>query len=194
MLTDAHCHPFNLARVFPEAEEERFKQGVRCAASATVAEEFMYNRELSKMAREVGAPEILPCFAVHPQMPASPKAAENEIENALAALHSFASDGELAAVGETGFDLYNSQFRETEAVQDTLFAAHIESALLYGLTVVIHARRAMHKIFAASKSLAKCRAVVFHSWSGTLGEGQSLLRRGINAFFSFGAIITLNHR
>ncbi len=52
----------------------------------------------------------------------------------------------------------------------------------------------MHKIFAHAPALKKCRALVFHSWSGTQGEGEALLNRGINAFFSFGAAITLNHR
>jgi TatD DNase family protein len=60
--------------------------------------------------------------------------------------------------------------------------------------MVIHVRRAMHKIFAASSELKKCRAVIFHSWPGTMGEGEALLRRGINAFFSFGNTIMLNHR
>jgi TatD DNase family protein len=194
MLTDVHCHPFYLARVLPEAEEERRRLGVRCAASAADAEEFAYNSRLSEKVKAEGTAEILPCFAVHPQMPAARTVCEKEIEEGLAALHSFAAGGLLAAVGETGFDLYNAQFRETEAVQDRLFAAHIETALLHDLPVIIHARRAMHKIFAASKSLKKCRAVIFHSWSGTVGEGRSLLRRGINAFFSFGAIIVHNHR
>jgi TatD DNase family protein len=29
---------------------------------------------------------------------------------------------------------------------------------------------------------------------GTLGEGESLLRRGVNAYFSFGTPILLNHK
>jgi TatD DNase family protein len=98
------------------------------------------------------------------------------------------------AVGECGFDLYNAQFRETEAVQDEIFAIHLEVALRYGLPVVIHARRAMHKIFAATAILKKCKAVIFHSWPGTLDEGISLLRRGVNAYFSFGNVIRLNHK
>jgi len=52
----------------------------------------------------------------------------------------------------------------------------------------------MHKIFANSAEIKKCRAVVFHSWSGTAGEGEALLRQGVNAFFSFGATIMLNHK
>jgi len=52
----------------------------------------------------------------------------------------------------------------------------------------------MHKVFTHCAALKKCRAVVFHSWSGTAGEGEALLRRGVNAFFSFGTTVALNHK
>jgi len=189
MLTDAHCHPFDLARHFPAAEDERRRLGVMCAASATTVEEFVYCEQLSQ--RADGAP-LLPCFAVHPQMPAVEQSVNRDEQ--LAALETLAAQGRLAAVGETGFDLYNVAFRETEKIQDALFAAHLKTALRHGLPLVIHARRAMHKIFAHEVSLKKCRAVIFHSWPGTAGEGEALLKRGINAFFSFGNVIRLNHR
>jgi len=190
MLTDAHCHPFDFSRVFPEAEAQRRRLGVFCAASATDMEEFAYNEELARKAAVDGVAGILPCFAVHPQMPV----AKTGYENSLESLESLAGQGRLAAIGETGFDLYNVAFRETEAVQDRLFAIHLETALRHGLPVVIHARRAMRKIFDASRLLSKCKAVIFHSWPGTMGEGEALLRRGVNAYFSFGAVILLNHR
>ncbi|MDR2717558.1 MAG: TatD family hydrolase [Treponema sp.] len=187
LFTDAHCHPFNLAQCFPAAEDERRQLGVMCAASATTMEEFTYCEQLSREAD--AAPPLLPCFAVHPQMPQAMSADEQ-----LAALETLAAQGRLAAVGETGFDLYNAAFRETEKIQDALFAAHLEAALRHGLPLVIHVRRAMHKIFIHAALLKKCRAVIFHSWPGTAGEGDALLRRGINAFFSFGSVIRLNHR
>jgi TatD DNase family protein len=52
----------------------------------------------------------------------------------------------------------------------------------------------MHKVFAHTAFLKKVPAVVFHSWPGTLGEGQALIRRGVNVFFSFGGVILKNHR
>jgi TatD DNase family protein len=188
MLTDAHCHPFDLAAPFPAAEDERWRLGVMCAASATTIEEFEYCEGLS---RQAGAP-LLPCFAVHPQMPMSNE--KLAMRKGLDVLDAMAAEGRLKAVGETGFDLYNAAFRETEKIQDELFAAHLEAALRYDLPMVIHVRRAMHKVFAQAPALKKCRAVVFHSWPGTAGEGDALLRRGINAFFSFGTTIMLNHR
>ena len=182
MLTDAHCHPFDLAACFPGAEEERQGLGVVCAASATTLEEFEYCE---------GLPSVLPCFAVHPQIMGN---GESQVIKGLEVLDRLAAEGRLAAVGETGFDLYNAGFRKTEKMQDEVFGVHLETALRYDLPLVIHARRAMHKIFAHASALKKCRAVIFHSWPGTIGEGESLIRRGINAFFSFGTTVLLNHR
>jgi TatD DNase family protein len=199
MLTCAHCHPFDLVRVYPEAEEERRKLKVLAAASSCDLEEFSYIEGLAGKAAENAETAMLPCFAVHPQMPAmiaanGNKTRGNVINESLETLHKLAAEGRIAAVGECGFDLYNAQFRETEALQDRVFAAHLEVALRYGLPAVIHARRAMHKIFAAASVLKKCKAVIFHSWPGALDEGLSLLRRGVNAYFSFGNVIRLNHR
>ncbi|MDR2924247.1 MAG: TatD family hydrolase [Treponema sp.] len=194
MLVDAHCHPFDLAEHIA-AEEERRALGVICASSAASLEEFEYCERLSAKAKADNAAPMLPCFAVHPQMAlVLGKHTLCSFQDSLSALDTFAAQGRLCAVGETGFDLYNAAFKETEKIQDELFAAHLEIALRRDLPLVIHSRRAMHKIFAQAPALKKCRAVVFHSWPGTMGEGEALIRRGINVFFSFGAAITLNHR
>jgi len=203
LLTDAHCHPFDLAKHLPAAEDERRRLGVMCAASAATMEEFTYCERLSRQEQVVSlndtAPSngalLLSCFAVHPQMPqAAPVAEQSSCNEQLAVLETLAAQGRLAAVGETGFDLYNAAFRETEEIQEKLFAVHLEAALRHNLPLVIHVRRAMHKIFAHAATLKKCRAVIFHSWPGTAGEGEAMLKRGINAYFSFGNVIMLNHR
>jgi len=200
MLTDAHCHPADLVERFPAAEEQRRQLGVMCAASATTAEEFALcerlSREAARNAGDSGAAPLLPCFAIHPQMPAIANNREQVTGNkeGLALLETLAAEGRLSAVGETGFDLFDAGLRATEKIQDELFAAHVAVALRYGLPLVMHVRRAMHKVFACSSELKKCKAVVFHSWSGTAGEGEALLRRGVNAYFSLGNTIMLNHR
>jgi TatD DNase family protein len=109
-------------------------------------------------------------------------------------LYSLGANGRLDAVGETGFDLYEERFRAAEKIQDDLFACHLETALRHDLPIILHVRRAMHKIFPFARELKKLRAVVFHSWPGSMGEGEALLRRGINAYFSFGAVVLKNHR
>jgi TatD DNase family protein len=129
-----------------------------------------------------------------PMAAPAPMAPARDFRSLLETLQALAAAGRLDAVGETGFDLYDAAYRETEAAQESLFAAHVETALARDLPLVLHVRRGMHKIFAHAKTLRRCRALIFHSWPGTLGEGEALLRRGINAFFSFGAAIRLNHR
>ena len=207
MFTDAHCHPYDLAAFFPEAEDERRRLGLICVSSTSSLEEFEYHEHLSLQAKADNAAPMLLCFAVHPaklhainneQLTMNTreleKSKENLVYDSIEILDTLAAQGKLVAVGETGFDLYNAAFRETEKWQDEMFAAHLETALHYDLPLVIHVRRAMHKIFAYSVELKKCRAVIFHSWPGTVGEGEALLKRGINAFFSFGTTVLLNHR
>jgi len=192
-MTDAHCHPWDFLEHAVCAESERRESGTACAASSWNREQFEYHEGLARKAREDGAPPLFCCFALHPQLAAADDG-EFSPREGLELLQSLAAAGRLDAVGETGFDLYNAQFRAGEKLQDELFAAHVSTALEYGLPLVIHARRAMHKIFPFTPELKKLPAVVFHSWPGTRGEGEALLRRGVNAFFSFGTTVTNNHR
>jgi TatD DNase family protein len=196
MAADAHAHPRDLLALFPGAEEERRRLGVPCAASAWNGEEFALHRKLAAAADRDGAPPCRLCFAVHPQLPrmTGTAAGESGFGPSLDLLAELAAAGTLAAVGETGFDLYGAAFRETENIQDELFKVHLEIALAYKLPLVLHVRRAMHKIFPHTRSLKRLPAVVFHSWPGSPDEGFTLLRRGIPAFFSFGTILMLNHR
>jgi TatD DNase family protein len=207
MPCDAHVHLKNLLELEPEAEKTRRRLGIAAAASAWTREEFTFHRELAAAALRDGAPPVFPCFAVHPPAAASPvtergasvtgEAAAQPaavIRDSVAALAEYAASRELAAVGETGFDLFDADYRATEAEQERLFALHLDIALQYGLPLVLHVRRAMHKIFPYTGTLKKLPAVVFHSWPGSPAEGFSFLRRGINVFFSFGTTIMLNHK
>jgi len=197
-MTDAHCHPWDLLSFQKNAEEERKETGTAAAASSWNLEDFLYHEGLAKKAREQGAPPLFCCFALHPQL--APEFMEGSqtpglsLPASLDLLRSLAAEDRLAALGETGFDLYNEKYRAAEKIQDEIFACHLETALQYNLPVVLHVRRAMHKIFPFAKELKKLPAVVFHSWPGTSGEGEALLKRGINAYFSFGAVVLKNHK
>ncbi|MDR2499664.1 MAG: TatD family hydrolase [Treponema sp.] len=197
MASDAHAHPSDIKAVFPGAEDERLRLGAACAASAWNRAGFEYHQRLAEQAREQGGAPLALCFAVHPQLPAAVNSRNIEagmVEQSLNTLAVLAESGQLDAIGETGFDLYDRSFRDTEAAQDALFAVHLDIALERRLPLVFHIRRAMHKVFAHSAALKRLPAVVFHSYPGTLSEGESLLRRGVNAYFSFGAAIAMNHK
>ena len=199
-MTDAHCHPWDLKEYCEEAEKERRETGTACAASSWNRKEFEYHELLAQKAKADGAPPLFRCFALHPQL--APALLENRnppdekfsLNSGLELLQSLAAEGRLQAVGETGFDLYDAQFKAAEKIQDEMFAPHLETALRCGLPMVLHVRRAMHKIFPFAGDLKKLPAVVFHSWPGTRGEGEALLKRGINAYFSFGTVVLKNHK
>ena len=215
MLTDAHCHHYDLSQIFPEAEHERREiispygeKGVTAASSAFNAKEISHNEEIAHNAANEQAAALIPCFGIHPQFFSAWNkecGVRNEelgiknklktlIDEKLFMLDNLALNKRISAVGECGFDLYSKALRETEFWQDKVFLEHLETANRHNLPVILHVRRAMHKIFPLTKQLSKCKAVVFHSWPGTYEEAVSLLRRGVNAYFSFGNIIILNHK
>ncbi|MDR2501197.1 MAG: TatD family hydrolase [Treponema sp.] len=191
MPSDAHAHPYDLLQVFPQGEEERRALGISCAASAWNLREFEAQEELARQARIDRAAPVLLCFAVHPQLAAAPA---SRVRPSLEALETLVREGRLAGVGETGFDYYRPDFREAGPFQEELFQTHLELALSGGLPVTLHLRRAMHKAFAHAKALGKLPAVIFHAYPGSFEEGLSLLKQGINAYFSFGTALLLNHK
>ena len=188
MYIDVHCHPFDLNKIAPLQEIK-----ASALASAWSIEEFLFNEKLT----------ILNSFGIHPQLEAvinkdplslAVLTQAAPTTQSLKTLEKLAAEKRLAAVGECGFDLFNDEYKATEAWQNEVFAAQLEIALKYDLLIVLHVRRAMHKIFAFAKKLKQCRAVIFHSWQGTPEEGQSLIRRGVNVYFSFGNTILNGHK
>jgi len=214
MLTDAHCHPYDKIKTLPKTENESDiilsggigQSDVLAAASACSLEEFIYNEKLARNTTINNSLRLLPCFGIHPQLflvtsdecgitnDLMRDSNEMKVKDLLDTLNMLASERRIYAIGECGFDLYNAAFRGTEKIQEIIFAEHLETAIKYGLPVVLHVRRAMNKIFNCAKTLSKCKSVIFHSWSGTYEEALSLLSRGINVYFSFGNTVMLNHK
>jgi TatD DNase family protein len=191
MPSDAHAHPKDLLALDPDAELERRGLGISCAASAWNEEEFLFQERLALDSSSAGAPPIALCFGAHPQLLRGDAAA------ALAAvsfLGRLAAERRIAAVGEIGFDFFDAAYRETAEAQDAVFVRQLAVAREFRLPCVLHLRRAMHKAFEHSAELAALPAVVFHSYSGTAAEAESLVKRGINAYFSFGTPVFLNHK
>jgi len=191
MASDAHAHPLDLIKLFPEAETERRANGVACAASSWNGAEFLAQERMSISAKAEAAPPMVRCFGVHPQLVLQdPHSVGPSLEN----LHALVGQKRIAVIGEIGFDLFDAAYRATEGDQENLFRAEINLAIEYSLPVVLHIRKAMHKVFAYSRELARLPAVVLHSYSGTLREAVDLRSRGIPAYFSFGTPILLNHK
>lgn len=108
-------------------------------------------------------------------------------------LEKLASEKKIAAVGEFGFDFYNGRSREEEAKQREFFLAQCSVAEKYELPAVIHVRRGMAELFSDVLLLKRLPAVIFHCYPGTAEEGCAFLKRGVNAFFSFGTPLVKNY-
>jgi TatD DNase family protein len=116
-------------------------------------------------------------FGVHPQNPDT---------RLIGFLETLAVENKIDAVGEAGFDFFTDEYKADEARQKEAWNAQLECASRAQKPLVIHCRKALHMIFAGTKRLQKIPRCVFHSFAGSPQEARSLLKRGINAYFSFG--------
>jgi TatD DNase family protein len=191
MASDSHAHPYDLNKIFPNAEAERQSLKVCCAASAWNEEQFLYHEKLSQESKERCGPKMLLCFGIHPQLPREDTSKITQLSQFLQEL---ASSKKLHAIGETGFDFFDEEYRATSIIQEELFLFHLNIAKEFQLPIVLHIRKAMDKVFYYAKDLAKIPSVIFHSYSGTYREAEDILKRKVNAYFSFGTTIALNHK
>jgi TatD DNase family protein len=122
------------------------------------------------------SPYVYKSAGIHPQDPQTASIAY--IEAAL-------KKHQLHAVGEIGFD-FSGHYKHSARTQEEIFIIQTELAIRYNRPVIIHSRKATHKIFEHIKLLKQCRGVVFHNAMLTLTESRSLLQKGVNAFFSIG--------
>ncbi|MDR2601790.1 MAG: TatD family hydrolase [Spirochaetaceae bacterium] len=187
MASDAHAHPFYLARFFKDCEAQRLELKIPCAASAWSAEEFIFNESLAAKSALNREASMALCFGVHPQLPLIQKmeSSPDLAPESFNFLQTLVSEKRIKAVGECGVDFFNAAFRSTETEQEELFTKQLDLAVENDLPVVLHIRRSIDSVFKKTALLKKIKAVVFHSYCGTEKEAFSLLKRGINCYFSF---------
>ena len=154
----------------PVFEEGIDWQGISCAHSI---KEF----EIQKNAPSC----IIQSYGMHPQN------AENEnIKESAEFLENLLNKNLISFIGEAGFDYFSDEFKKAEKIQEEIWNIQLELALKYNVPLVVHCRKANHKLFEYSKQLKKLPEVLFHSFMGPPVEARSLLNRGIHGYFSFG--------
>ncbi len=124
---------------------------------------------------------IIPAFGLHPQ-----SAGFIDVQKNADFLEKLLQEKKLSAIGEAGFDYFSKDFIQFEKLQEEMWNIQLELATEYKVPLVIHCRKANHKLFEYSKKIKKLPAVLFHSFMGSPLEAMSLLKRGINGYFSFG--------
>ncbi|MBQ9538158.1 MAG: TatD family hydrolase [Treponema sp.] len=146
--------------------------GFLAASCAHSIEEFYRQEELVK---ESGN-SLAPMFGMHPQMPLTQNA--DFMEELL-------KSSRIIGIGETGFDLFTSGFKAQLAAQEQAWGISLELAARYAVPVLVHDRKALDFIFRDANKLKALPAVIFHSFAFGPREAFSILRHGINAYFSF---------
>ena len=123
---------------------------------------------------------IIKSFGLHPQN------VKNYNISSIDFLEKLVSEKQISFIGECGFDLFCDEYKIFEKKQDEIFNIQIEMAIKNNLPVVIHCRKANHKLFKYKSQLSKLPEVLFHSFMGPSAEAFSLLNHNINGYFSFG--------
>lgn len=109
-------------------------------------------------------PRVLAAVALHPNE-APVLAAQNGLDDALAAIDELAGRPRVRAIGETGLDRFRTG-EEGRLAQDESFRAHIEMAKAHGLALQIHDRQAHREIVATLDDAGAPERTVFHCFSG----------------------------
>ena len=173
ILFDAHFHYAVCKKMgleLPFFDDGSKWMGISCAHSV---EEYQLQSK---------APDnVIQSYGMHPQ-----NAANENILQSADFLETLLNKKLLAFIGEAGFDYFTDEFKAASQKQEEIWNIQLDLALQYKMPLVIHCRKANHKLFEYSKKLKELPEVLFHSFMGPPVEAQSLLNRGINGYFSFG--------
>ena len=175
---DAHIH---LPHLSQPIEQALMENSLVCTASHSIPE-WEKTIELIKDFPN----QVFTSFGIHPQNP------DPDLLPFLEEI--LESKNSPNIIGEIGFDLFNENYKKTEKVQEKIWNVCVDLAIKYKKPILIHSRKAMHKILADSKKLKTLPSVIFHSFPGSPIEANSFLEKGVNAYFSFGKPILNGHK
>ncbi len=169
-MFDSHFH---LVQCWKEDKNCTFYSGITCAHEK---EEFLLQEKLASQLIEKGL-DIKLAFGLHPW--------NIDFSNADF-LEGLLKDNRIDYIGETGFDFYTKELKDTKEEQEKAFNICLDFSLQYNKPLVIHNRKALEKIYEYSKGLSKVPHVIFHAFPFGSREAFEILRKGVNAYFSFG--------
>ena len=95
-------------------------------------------------------------YGLHPQ-----SAGHIDVKANADFLEQLLQQKKLNAIGETGFDYFNDEFKAAAATQEEMFNIQLALATQYNMPLVVHCRKANEKLFEYSKQFKKLPAVLF---------------------------------
>lgn len=185
MYCDAHIHLVDLDSREPDFAKKPLPFPWRAAVVSHAPDEFATSETIRSF-----LPPTIAGFGIHPQNP--------DMRNADF-LTELCREQKIRFIGEAGFDYFGdipicTRTAEAMKQQTEAFMFQARLASSKGLPLVIHLRKATDVLLAHSKILAHIPSVIFHCWPGRLEEANMLLKKGINAYFSFGTPLLRDSR
>jgi TatD DNase family protein len=175
---DSHCHLLSLAGSADAALDRARAAGVD--AVVCVGTDLMSSRDAVAVAARHA--DVVATVGLHPHD-------ASRFETEWKELEALASDLEIAAVGETGFDLY---YRHSEPdAQEVAFRAQVALAGRLGRALVIHTRDAWDDTFRVLEDVGVPARTVFHCFTGGPEEAARALALG--AWLSFSGIVSFKN-
>ena len=211
-VIDAHLHLCDIPQVEKEIEfffskYDKIRQYSICTSSHSL-QDWQNNCDIiNKIRQKYDNDKIKIChsFGVHPQNPDKnilydletllkyDKTSENitskydtseiKYDNAIENMTKY---DKVFAIGECGFDLFTDEYKSSFVEQKEIWNTQLELAIKYDKPIIVHCRKGMCHIFESIEKLKKITSVIFHSFPGSVTEANSLRKKGVNAFFSFG--------
>ncbi|TAK68693.1 MAG: TatD family deoxyribonuclease [Actinomycetota bacterium] len=145
----------------------------------------------SRWSAQVAAdhPAVRAAVALHPNETPG-LVADGQLDAALQQIAALAALPQVAAVGETGLDLYRTP-PEGLAAQEESLRAHAELARSVGKPLVVHDRDAHAEILRVLGDAAAPPTVVFHCFSGDAELARIVADNGW--YLSFAGVVTFKN-
>ena len=169
-LIDAHCHLTYESRCVGDIEAI-IKRSVDAEVKGwiTIGTDLVDSQKAVAMAERFE--NMFATVAIHPH---EAKSADPSV---IAQIKELAKNKKVVAIGETGFDFHYT-FSSRQEQRDS-FLRHLELAAETNLPVVIHSRESFDETLKVLDEFGKgLKGVVFHCFSGSVGEAKIVLDRG----------------
>ncbi len=172
-LVDSHCHLDHIEADPADVLEEAAAAGVERVVDIGMG---LASSEAAVGRAEASGGRVAAAVGFHP----------NELEEfsdeGMERLRDLALRPVVAAVGETGIDLYRD--RSDPELQERSFRAHIALARETDKALVIHCRDAHDRVLAVLDDAIPPARVVMHCFSGDVAHARACAQRGYVCSFA----------
>lgn len=179
-LIETHAH------LYVEEFKKDLHDVIRNATENGISHFLMPNLDSDSIDPMLEIAEVYPDSCI-PMMGLHPCYVKKDVEKQLYLVEDWLNKRKFCAVGEIGLDFYWDTTFKTH--QEEAFKIQIELSIKHNLPIVIHSREATQEVIDILKSINNDKLKgVFHCYSGTLDQAQTLIEMGF--YLGIGGVLT----